>query len=107
MSKGSMILFDIIINTTKGALFCVHLKRKEAAIAGANAKLTKSMSINKAHRLLGHPNEEATRVIALHLGWHICIGNMKPCKHCAISKAKQKNGNKDASAKKAERPKKR
>ena len=32
---------------------------------------------------------------------------MKPCAHCAIAKVKQKNVNKDASAKKAERPNKR
>jgi len=50
MSKRSMILtFDIVLKTTKGGLFCAHLKRKEVAIAGANAKLTKSMSIDTAH----------------------------------------------------------
>ena len=50
MSKRSMIFtFDIVIKTTKGALFCAHLKRKEVAIAGANAELMKSMSIDIAH----------------------------------------------------------
>ena len=50
MSKRSMVLtFDIVITTTKGALVCAHLKRKEVAIIGANVKLTKSMSIGKAH----------------------------------------------------------
>ena len=45
MLKGSMFLtFDIVIKTIKGALFCAHLKRKEAAITGANDELTKSMS---------------------------------------------------------------
>ena len=69
MPKRSMILtFDIVIKTTKGALFCAHLKRKEVAIAGANAKLTKSMNIDKAHRLLGHADEEATRAMASALG---------------------------------------
>ena len=32
---------------------------------------------------------------------------MKPCKYCAITKAKQKNVNKNMSFKKAERPNKR
>ena len=73
------------------------------AIAGANTKLTKSMSIDKAHQLLGHMNEEATRAMASRLGWHISIVKMKPCKHCFTTKAKQKNVKKDASAKKAER----
>ena len=104
MSKRSMVLtFDIIIKTTKADLCCTYLKRKEVAIASANAKLTKSMSIDKAHRLLGHANEEVTRAMALRLGWHIRIGKMKPCEHCAIAKAEQKNVNKDAFAKKAER----
>ena len=50
MSKRSRILtFDIVIKTTKGALFCARLNRKEVAVAGANAELTKSMSIDKAH----------------------------------------------------------
>ena len=105
MSKRSMILtFDIVIKTTKGVLFCEHLKRKEVAVAGSNVELTKSMSIDKAHQLLGHADKEATRAMALALGWHIRIGKMKPCEHFAIAKAKQKNVNKDASAKKAERP---
>ena len=57
MLKGSMVLtFDIVINTTKGTLFCAYLRIKETAIAGANAELTKLMSIDKAHRLLVHPN---------------------------------------------------
>ena len=102
MSKGSMVLtFDIVITITKSALFCAHLKRKEAAIAGANAKLTKSMSIDKAHRPLGHPNKDAMCAMASRLGWHIRIGKMKPCDHYAIAKVKQKNVHKDASAKKA------
>ena len=69
MSKRTLILtFDIVIKTTKGALFSVHLKRKEVTIAGANAKLTKLMSIDKAHCLLVHVNEDATRVMASCLG---------------------------------------
>ena len=42
--------------------------------------------------------------MASRLGWHIRIGKMKPCECCTIAKAKQKNVNKGASAKKAERP---
>ena len=99
-----VLTVDIAIKTTKGALFCTHFKRKEAAVAGANARRTKSMSIDKYHQLLGHSNEEATREMASRLGWHILIGTMQPCKHCAIAEAKQKNVNNDASSKKAERP---
>ena len=102
MSKGSMIsAFGVVIKTTKGVLFCTHLKIREAAIAGANVKLMESMSITKAHRLPGHANEETSYEIALRLGWNINIDKMKRCGHCVITKAKQKNINKDASAKKA------
>ena len=52
MTNGSEVLtFDIVINTTKGALFYASLKRVGAAIVGANAELTKSMSIDKAHQI--------------------------------------------------------
>ena len=65
MLKGSIVLTsDIVIITAKGALLCMYSKRKEAAIAGANAELTKSISIEKAYRLLGQPTEEATRAMA-------------------------------------------
>ena len=45
--------------------------------------------------------------MASRLGWHIRIGKMKTCEQCAITKVKQKNVTKDASAKKVERPNKR
>ena len=40
--KASLgLTFDIVIKTTKGALFYAHYKRQEAAIARANAKTDK------------------------------------------------------------------
>ena len=50
----------------------------------------KTLSINKAHQLLGHMGEEATRLTAKALGWHITKGQMMVCECCAIGKAKQK-----------------
>ncbi len=49
------------------------------------------MNIEKAHRLLGHQSEAATRKTANHLGWTITRGKMNTCLPCTIGKAKQKN----------------
>ena len=71
MNIGSEALtLDIVISSTKGALFYACFERGRADFAGANA---------------GHVNEKATRAMALRLGWHIHIGKMKLCKQCTIS----------------------
>ena len=63
------------------------------------------MGIEKAHRLLGHGDENSTRLTAKKLGWVITPGKLKPCEHCAKSKAKQKNVTKRSdSSTKAEKP---
>ena len=69
MLKRSMILtFDLVTKTMKGALFCAQFKRKEVAIAGANAELTKSMSINKTHRLLSDADKKSNTRDGISLG---------------------------------------
>ena len=60
------------------------------------------MSIAKAHGLLGHVNKDSVRETARHLQWTIVRGKLKPCKHCAKSKAKQKNICKESKSQKAE-----
>jgi hypothetical protein len=50
-----------------------------------------TMNIEKAHRLLGHQSEDATRKTAKHLGWNITSGTVQTCLPCTIGKAKQKN----------------
>jgi hypothetical protein len=64
-------------------------KIKRTEIAAPALKL--SMSMDKAHRLLGHISEETTRKTAKHLGWEIEKGTLNPCVSCTIGKAKQKN----------------
>ena len=54
---GRTITFDILIKTKKGALYCVYFKRNGREEFG-NAQVT--MSVNKAHELLGHPSEAHT-----------------------------------------------
>ena len=61
------------------------------------------MGIEKAHDLLGHCNEDATRATAKHLGWELSRG-AKPCQSCAEAQAKQKIVPKKTKGKKASRP---
>ena len=80
MTNGSKVLtFDIVVKTIKGVLFCAKFKRRGASITGANTELTKLMSINNAHQLLGHANEDTAWAVAFCLGWHIRISKMMPC----------------------------
>ena len=58
-----VIKFDIIIPTKHRALFCACLKCTQEVASGAIGKCT-LMSIAKAHELLGHSNENATRKTA-------------------------------------------
>ena len=107
IQKGDLtISFDIVIKTTKGALYCAHMKRKRLhdKINGAEAEKKKTvMSVANAHALLGHCNEDATRKTAKHLGWELTSGS-KPCQSCAEAKAKQKNMVKSSSGGKAKAP---
>lgn len=51
-----------------------------------------TMSVTKAHDMLGHPNEEATREIVKALNWEITRGSPGMCEPCTeATKAKQKN----------------
>ena len=68
INRSKVLTFDLAIKTTKGALFCAQFKRSSAAVAGANRELAKSMSIDNAHQLFGHANEEATQAMASRLG---------------------------------------
>ena len=66
--------------------------------------LTLVSRIWKAHGLLGHGNEESTHQTAKQLGWAFTHGVLKPCLHCAKSKAKQKNVSKTSTLEKASKP---
>ena len=95
-SKGNELIFDIVINTPKGMLWAAYMKRVKPTETGLVVAATKAiketrMNVKKAHGLLGHLNEDATRKSALHLGWTITRGLLKTCEPCSIAKARQKN----------------
>ena len=96
MQKGGMtVCFDIVIPTEKGAIYCVYLKRggemANVATAEDDQQAVAAMSIKQAHDRLGHNNEDATRLVAKHLGIKISPGGLMPCEGCTVAKAKQKN----------------
>ena len=59
------------------------------------------MNITKAHGVFGHIHEDAVRRIANHMNINITCGKLAPCKHCAKSKAKERNVSKESQSKKA------
>ena len=99
----SEITFDIVILTVRGAIFACRFIR-DADINAASTDVGVRLNIDKAHRLLGHGDEESTRHTAKQLGWIITRGNMKPCMACARAKAKQKNICKASTSPKATEP---
>ena len=99
----SEITFDIVILTVRGAIFACRFIR-DADINAVSTDVGVRMNIEKAHRLLGHGDEESTRHTAKQLGWVITRGNMKPCLACAKAKAKQKNISKQSASPKATEP---
>ena len=52
--------------------------------------ITTTMSIVKAHKLLGHYDESENQPTAKVLGWNITKGMLPPCELCVVCKAKQK-----------------
>ena len=103
--NGKRIVFDIKINTPKGVLFCIHIKRnrnEEAAnveadeVKKAQSYIEKALDggkvdINKAHELLGHMGEENTRKVCKHLGIDLKKTGFKTCENCALGQGKKKN----------------
>jgi hypothetical protein len=93
---GSVINFDIVVRTTRGAIYVGRFVRLAcddgAEIIGANPSTKpRKMSILAAHRMLGHKSKDSTRRTAKALGITIMRGNMPVCEACTLSKAKQKN----------------
>ena len=76
----------------------------DSSTVGGAAKKSVKMTVQKAHQMLGHSNEAATRKTAKLLGWTLSPGELKVCESCAKDKGKQKNVNKSSEAEKATKP---
>ena len=87
--KGENVInFDIVIPTSRGAIFACRFLR-DSDILAASTESGVCMSVQKAHGLLGHGDENSTRQSAKELGWVITPGKLKPCDHCAKSNRRQ------------------
>ena len=96
LAKGDhKLVFDIPIRTKEGVLWCINMQRKKSLAEGetalASTTKTPTYNITKAHSLLGHMSEDATRKASKNLGWTITRGTLKPCESCGIGKARQRN----------------
>jgi hypothetical protein len=95
------VVFDIVINTPKGMLFCMRIKRNISEIGAVKVDTVtkvkkKSESINKLHAKMGHINEESCRHTAKYLGIDLVRGSLKPCESCGVAKAKKKGVSKES-----------
>ncbi len=88
---GKSLLFNIVINTPKGALYVGKFSRKggDEVVGGATSKAP-TYNIKKAHELLGHNNENDTRQMASHLGWTISRGPLGVVKAVQMLKQDRK-----------------
>ena len=92
MTKDNkLIRFNIILKTAKGALYCGYFVQDDGKLAavGTGERPQVHMNVRHAHMLLGHCNKEATRKMVAHLGWELMCGTLRPCKDCAMAKARQ------------------
>jgi len=80
-----------------------YLSGYRICVPGAKKELLKKarMEKKKAHDLMGHMHEDQVQKVMKQLGVTLTRGTLGPCKHCAKSKAKQKNVCKESRAKKA------
>ena len=62
------------------------------------------INVKLAHQILGHCNKNATWKTSEYFRWKLMRGLLKPCKDCALAKAKQKNVPKEGTGEKAQEP---
>ncbi len=96
------MLFNIVINTPKGALYVGKFSRRGGdEVMGGATNNAPTYNIKNAHELLGHNNEIDTRQLASHLGCTITKRPLGVCESCANAKARQKNVPKISTGEKA------
>lgn len=90
---GTTVTFDIKIDSPKGALYavCIRRVRPEYETNAAMTEKQEKMNIQQAHDKLGHMGEDLTRKAAKALGWIITRGTLGVCQNCAEAKAKKKS----------------
>ena len=98
------IVFDIVVQTPKGAIYATMLKRQQEFANAEVEAAPRPISLKDAHAKLGHCDIEKTKRTARKLGWDIKDATMPPCASCAAGKAKQRAVPKSSDRDKATRP---
>jgi hypothetical protein len=107
VNKARSIVFDILIHTRNGVLFCARFERTLEgktvnAVIQEKESITKAakpilkVNIKRIHDCLGHASEASTPKIAEQLGMVLSRTGFQTCKACAIGKAQQHNISKEA-----------
>ena len=87
--NGSILSFDRRIRTRTGWVPCIKFVPLQEVAYLAQTTRKEKVNINKYHELLGHPNWVVTRSTAASRDV-VLTGDIIPCEHCMIAKAKQK-----------------
>ena len=89
MMKGSAkLVFNIKIRTENSVIFCAYLCR-DHGISAIITSTSMAMSIEKAHIIIKHHDEEQTKKMAVKLRWTLKKGPMMPYKVHSVGKAKR------------------
>jgi hypothetical protein len=98
LKKGSVsITFDRVIKTVNGSIFGIKMTTHDPSVAFlAKGSLTaiKEIDGNKFHEMIGHCGVDRLKNTANIHGLKL-KGDFKVCEDCEVSKARQRNINKD------------
>ena len=82
--QGLSIIFDIVVPTTTGQLYCLKFIRhgQEATCIGIKNP-ERSIALEEFHTRLGHMNVAAVKKVAAALAVELTTKTMKTCEACA------------------------
>jgi hypothetical protein len=112
-NKTRLIVFDIVVSTQNGLLYCARFTRTLGKSETANpviqgeggglkvAKTILKVNIKRVHDCLGPLSKDATCKIAAQLGMELSRTTIQTCEACAIRTAKQRNIPKETLGEKA------
>jgi len=84
--NGVRIAFNLKVKTENGILWRKYLPRSSTEVA---AVVTRSVSVNRVHDMLGDISETSCLAIAKHLNIQITKGPLTVGESCAMDKAKR------------------
>ena len=86
VKKGNKLVFDIVVQTETGLVYCLYMNRMSNEIACPSITHRRPWSINDAHEWLGHPGKDVTCEIVKGLNLNVQPGPMGTCWACTVAK---------------------